>query len=111
MKTLIAILLAFGLSIAAFAQSQDQSQPSSQGSQATQGSQSQNDTTKATNGKNMSGTVSHNGKTFKNDADSKQYKVDNPDTLKGKEDQHVAMIVAVDPDSNTIHIIQVEPPQ
>jgi uncharacterized protein HemX len=109
MKTLIAILLAFGLSLAAFAQSQ--SQPSSQGSQATQGSQSQNDTTKATNGKNMSGTVSHNGKTFKNDADSKQYKVDNPDTLKGKEDQHVAMIVAVDPDSNTIHIIQVEPPQ
>ena len=114
MKTLIAILLAFGLSIAAFAQSQDQTsgqgQTSSQGSQATQGSQSQTDT-KSGNSKSMSGTVSHNGKTFKNDADSKQYKVDNPDTLKGKEDQHVAMIVAVDPDSNTIHIIQVEPPQ
>jgi uncharacterized protein HemX len=110
MKTLIAILLAFGLSLAVFAQSQ-QDQTSGQGTQATQGSQGQNDITKATNGKNMSGTVSHNGKTFKNDADSKQYKVDNPDTLKGKEDQHVAMIVAVDPDSNTIHIIQVEPPQ
>ena len=110
MKTLIAILLAFGLSLAVFAQSQ-QDQTSGQGTQATQGSQGQNDTTKATNGKNMSGTVSHNGKTFKNDADSKQYKVDNPATLKGKEDQHVAMIVAVDPDSNTIHIIQVEPPQ
>jgi uncharacterized protein HemX len=111
MKTLIAILLAFGLSLAAFAQSQDQSQTPSQGSQATQGSQSQTDASKASNGKNMSGTVSHNGKTFKNDADSKQYKVDNPDTLNPKEDQHVAMVVAVDPDSNTIHIIQVEPPQ
>jgi hypothetical protein len=112
MKTLIAILLAFGLSLAAFAQSQDQSQPSGQGSQATQGSQSsQTDTSKASSGKQMSGTVGHNGKTFKNDADSKQYKVDNPDTLKGKEDQHVAMVVAVDPDTNTIHIIQVAPQQ
>src|SRR5258705_11363440 len=107
MKTLIAIVLASVLSLAAFAQSQDQS--SGQGSQATQG-QGQTDT-KASAGKNMSGTVSHDGKTFKNDADNKKYKVDNPDTLKGKEDQHVAMVVAVDPDTNTIHIIQVEAPQ
>jgi hypothetical protein len=109
MKTLIAILLAFVLSLAAFAQSQDQT--SGQGSQATQGSQSQPDTTKASAGKNMSGTVSHDGKSFKNDADSKKYKVDNPDTLKGKEDQHVTMIVAVDPDTNTVHIIEVQQPQ
>ena len=108
MKTLIAILLAFGLSLAAFAQSQDQT--SGQGSQATPGGQGQTDT-KASAGKNMSGTVSHDGKSFKNDADSKKYKVDNPDSLKGKEDQHVAMIVAVDPNTNTIHIIEVQQPQ
>ena len=58
MKTLIAILLASVLSLAAFAQSQDQT--SGQGSQATQGSQSQTDT-KASSGKSMSGTVSHDG--------------------------------------------------
>jgi hypothetical protein len=108
MKTLIAILLASVLSLAAFAQSQDQT--SGQGSQATQGSQSQTDT-KASSGKSMSGTVSHDGKTFKNDADNKKYKVDNPDTLKGKEDQHVAMVVAVDPSTNTVHIIEVQQPQ
>jgi hypothetical protein len=60
----------------------------------------------------MSGTVSHDAKSFKNDADSKKYKVDNPTALQGKEDQHVAVIVAVDPDTNTIHILQLAaPPQ
>ncbi len=108
MKMLISVFLALALSMAAFAQSQDQT--SGQGSQATPGTQGQSDT-KASTGKNMSGTVSHDGKSFKNDADNKKYKVDNPDTLKGKEDQHVAMIVAVDPSTNTIHIIQVEAPQ
>ena len=108
MKILISILLAFVLSLVIFAQSQDQT--SGQGSQATQGSQGQTDTKASTN-KNMSGTVSHDRQSFKNDADNKKYKVDNPDSLNGKEDQHVAMIVAVDPDTNTIHIIQVEPPQ
>ena len=108
MKTLIAVLLASVLSLAAFAQSQDQTP--GQGSQATPGTQGQTDT-KASSGKNMSGTVSHDGKSFKNDADSKKYKVDNPDTLKGKEDQHVAVIVAVDPNTNTVHVIEVQQPQ
>ena len=60
----------------------------------------------------MSGNVSSNGKTFTNDKDSKDYKVDNPDALKGHEGQHVAIIVHVDPDTGVIHIMQVEaPPQ
>jgi hypothetical protein len=59
----------------------------------------------------MSGTVSHDGKSFTNDADSKKYKVANPDALKGKADQHVAMIVAVDPNANSIHVIEVQAPQ
>jgi len=108
MKTLIAILLASVLSLAAFAQSQDQTP--GQGTQAAPGSQSQTDT-KAASGKSMSGTIGHDGKTFKSDADNKKYKVDNPDTLKGKEDQHVSIVVAVDPNTNTVHIIEVQQPQ
>ncbi len=107
MKMLISILLAIALSLAALGQSQDQN--SGQGSPATQGNQGQSET-KDSKGKNMSGTVSHDRKTFKSDANDKNYKVDNPQALNGQEDQHVAVIVAVDPDTNTIHIIQVEPP-
>ena len=59
----------------------------------------------------MSGNVSSNGKTFTNDKDSKDYKVDNPDALKGHEGQHVAIIVHVDPDTGVIHIMHVEVPQ
>jgi hypothetical protein len=51
------------------------------------------------------------GKSVTSDKDSKSYKVDNPETLKGKEDQHVALIVQADPNNNVIHIIQVEPQQ
>jgi hypothetical protein len=114
MKVLISILLAFAFAIAASAQSQDQSSgQGSQGSQATQGSQSSqgSQSQSAGSGKNMSGTVSHDRKSFKSDSDNKKYKVENPDALQGKEDQHVAMVVAVDPDTNTIHIIQVQQPQ
>ncbi len=44
-------------------------------------------------------------------ADSKKYQVNNPYALKDYEDQHVAVIVAVDPDTGDLHIIQVEVPQ
>jgi hypothetical protein len=37
--------------------------------------------------------------------------VNNPDALKDYEDQHAAVIVAVDPDTGDLHIIQVEVPQ
>jgi hypothetical protein len=110
MKILVSILLVLVLSLVAFSQAPDQTSP--QGSQATQGNQgqagSQADSGKT---KNMSGTVSQDGKTFKNDADNKSYKVDNPDALKGKENQHLAIVVAVYPDTNTVHIIKLEAPQ
>ena len=87
------------------AQNQSGSQPN-QGSQ-NQPSQSQ---TSTGGGQNMSATVSHDRKTVTNDKNDQRYKVDNPDALAGKEDQHVALIVHFDPDSNVIHVIQVEPP-
>jgi hypothetical protein len=40
-----------------------------------------------------------------------QPKTGKGDALKDYEDQHVAVIVAVDPDTGDLHIIQVEVPQ
>lgn len=118
MKILGSILLVFVLSLAVLAQSQDQSSSqSSQSGQSSQSSQSPSGQgqastgTTSSSGQNMSGTVSHDRKNFTNDQNSKSYKVDNPDALSGKEDQHVALIVHVDPDNNAIHVIQVAPPQ
>jgi hypothetical protein len=110
MKILVSILLALTLSLVAFSQAPDQ--PSPQGSQASPGSQGQvAPPADSGKNKNMSGTVSQDGKTFKNDADSKSYKIDNPEALKGKENQHLAIVVAVYPDTNTVHIIKLEAPQ
>ena len=110
MKILVSILLALTLSLVAFSQAPDQ--PSPQGSQASPGSQGQTaPAADSGKNKNMSGTVSQDGKTFKNDADSKSYKIDNPEALKGKENQHLAIVVAVNPDTNTVHIIKLEAPQ
>jgi len=74
--------------------------------------QHQNDSNQnnAKSNQNMSGSVSSNGKSFTNDKDNKNYKVDNPAALKGHEGQHVAVIVHVDPDTGFIHIMQVEVP-
>jgi cytoskeletal protein RodZ len=120
MKTLILVVLAFALSLASIAWAQDNSQsgqgqsgqgqmnpqsgqPSSQTSQTNQNSQA---------GQNMSGTVSRDRKTFTSDKDSKSYRVNNPQSLKGYEGQHVAVLVSMDPDTGDIHITQIEaPPQ
>jgi hypothetical protein len=120
MKTLILVVLAFVLSLASIAWAQDNSQsgqgqsgqgqmnpqsgqPSSQTSQTNQNTQG---------GQNMSGTVSRDRKTLTSDKDSKSYRVNNPQSLKGYEGQHVAVLVSVDPDSGDIHITQIEaPPQ
>ncbi|HEX3741308.1 MAG TPA: hypothetical protein VHV29_16535 [Terriglobales bacterium] len=112
MKIVLSILLAAAFSLSVLAQSQDQSPSQGQsGSQGTQNpsGQMQNGNT-STGSQNMSGTVSHNGKDFTNDRNSQKYRVDNPGTLSGKEDQHVALLVQVDPDNNVIHVIQIEPP-
>ena len=113
MKIVLSILLAAAFSLFVLAQSQDQSpsegQSGSQGTQNQSGQMQKGNTSTGT--QSMSGTVSHNGKDFTNDKNSQKYRVDNPDTLRGKEDQHVALLVQVDPDNNVIHVIQIEPPQ
>jgi hypothetical protein len=110
MKILVSILLAFALSSIAFAQKPDRTSP--QGSQATQGNQGQaNPQAEIGKNKNMSGTVSQDGKTLRDEADNKSYTVDNPDALKGKENQHLAIVVAVYPETKTVHIIKLEAPQ
>jgi hypothetical protein len=106
MKSLVVsvAVLAFSLPIVAMAQDttkQNNDQPNL----------SQQNQANAKNDKNMSGKVSPNGKTFTDDADSKKYQVNNPDALKDYENQHVAVIVALDPDTGDLHIIQVEVPQ
>ena len=113
MKILLLVVLSASLSMATLAssQSQDTSQSGSQASQGNQSQGTQNQTNSSSGNQNMSGTVSHDHKSVTNDKDNKNYKVDNPEKLKGKEDQHVALVVEVDPDNNVLHIIQLEPQQ
>ena len=92
---------------------QSQNQNSAQGSsngqsaQANQSASNQN----ASGNKTMVGKVNSDGKKLTNSTDSKSYKVDNPDTLQNSEGQNVAVLVHVDPDTGTIHVIQLEPTQ
>jgi hypothetical protein len=116
MKKLLAVLAVFALSLAVMARPQSGSQPSDQSSpsqsQTKPSDQGQSNTSSATGqGQKMTGTVSKDGKSFTSDSDSKKYKVSNPDALQGHEGQQVSLILAVDPDTNTIHIIQVGGPQ
>jgi hypothetical protein len=106
MKTLMTILSVLALSLLLMAQSQDTTQQNNG-----QGQASQSNPTNAEKTKSMSGKVSADGKNFKNDKDKVNYKVDNPTALEGHEDQHVALVVEVDPDNNVIHVTQVELPQ
>jgi hypothetical protein len=107
------------LSVAVLAQSQDQSSGQGQSGSQGQGSQGQSNQSQggmqgsnaSSGAQNMTGTVGHSGKDFTNDRNSQKYKVDNPEALKGREDQHVALLVQVDPDNNVIHVVQIEPPQ
>jgi pectin methylesterase-like acyl-CoA thioesterase len=103
MKTLVVSVAVLALSLPIMAVAQDATKQND--------NQTQQNQANAKNNKNMSGKVSSDGKTFTNDADSKKYKVSNPSALQDYEDQHVAVIVAVDPDTGDLHIIQVEVPQ
>ena len=84
-------------------------QASAQQSDSQQNQTNQNQAS-ANGNQNMSGSVSSNGKNFTNDKDDKNYKVDNPEALKGHEGQHVAIIVHVDPDTGVLHILQIAVP-
>ena len=129
MKKLLSVLAVFALSLAVMAYSQSgssgsgqspsgsqspssgQSSTSGQSSQPNDQSSQSNQSNSSTGNQKMTGTVSKDGKTFTNDSDSKKYKVSNPDALQGHEGQQVSLILAVDPDTNTVHIIQVGGPQ
>jgi hypothetical protein len=118
MKTLMTMMFALIVSLSVIAWAQDQSSSQGQSSssqgqsgQASQGSQTSSGSSSSGNS-SMSGTVSKNGKQFTNDQNNQTYTVSNPDALQGHEGQHVAVLVHVDPDTNTIHITQIEaPPQ
>jgi hypothetical protein len=116
-KKLISLCVAVVLAVPVLAwtqatsQSSDQQNAQSQPSTQSQGTnQNQSDHNKHGKKQKMAGKVSNNGKTFTNDQDSKNYTVDNPSALQGQEGQHVSVIVGVDPDTGTIHIIQVAAP-
>jgi len=104
MQKVMAVVVALALALSTIALAQDASQ---QGSNQNQ-NQTTQDNTK--NQQSVSGKVSHDRKSFTSDKDNKTYKVNNPDSLKGYEDQQVALIIQMDPDTNTIHIVSLEPP-
>jgi len=112
MKTLMMMLFALMLSLSVIAWAQDQSSSQGQSGQSSQSQASQGSQTSSSGNTNMSGTVSKNGNQFTNDQNNQTYKISNPDALQGHEGQHVAVMVHYDPDTNTIHITQIEaPPQ
>ena len=93
------------LSAIGFAQNTQSDQSNSS---STQNSQATNTTGQNGQNQTMSGKVSNDRKTFTNGQTNKSYKVDNPDALKGHEGEQVGLLVAVDPDTNTSHIVQIE---
>jgi hypothetical protein len=114
MKKVMLAVLAFTLALWVVAGTQlFARQTGSQQSQSDQNQANSQTQTSAKTGQNqnMSGNVSANGKKFVSDKNNKSYKVDNPDALKGHENQHVAIIVHVDPDTGDLHIMQVEAPE
>jgi hypothetical protein len=90
-------------------QSQNSAQSPSGGQNSQSGQSSANQKSKGD--QSMVGKVSSDGKTFTDTSNSKNYKVDNPDSLQSSEGQNVAVLVHVDPDTGTIHIVQLEPTQ
>lgn len=113
-KILITICLALGFFMSTLV-AQDTSSSGSQGnqsgsqaSQSSQGSQSSS-TSNSDQSQKMTGKVSSDRKTFS--SNGKDYTVSNRDALKGSEGQAVTVLVGVDPDNNTIHIVQLVPQQ
>lgn len=124
MKMMMSMCVVFTMTVAAWCyasqqqgggQSQNSAQSPSggQNSQNSQNSQSGQASAnqKSKGDQSMVGKVSSDGKNFTDTTNSKDYKVDNPDSLQSSEGQNVAVLVHVDPDTGTIHIIQLEPTQ
>ena len=101
MKKLFVIVLAvfFVLSLTAFAQDTSKDAANSQAGQAA-----------AAAVKTVSGTIKAEGDklTFVSDNDQKAWEVQNPETLKGLEGQHVSVQAHVYADKSSIHVMGVE---
>ena len=53
----------------------------------------------------VTGKVSDDGKTFVGDTDSKNWTINNPDTVKGHEGHHVILTAQVDTDKHEVHAV------
>jgi hypothetical protein len=106
MKTLMYFLLTFTFAAATIALAQQDTTSSPQ--QQQDNSQMRQDSSQPQQ-HSMSGKVSGDGKTFVSDQDNTKWKVSNPDALKGYENQQVMLVMQVDPATNQIHIVSLQP--
>ncbi len=112
MKTVMTVLLGVALSMAAiaFAQNmQPQQNDKHEQQEANQAAQENMTGTSAQPQHTMSGMVSDGGTRFTSDNTS--YVVNNPNALKGQDNQSVTVRFLFNTDNNTIHIISVSPTQ
>lgn len=65
-------------------------------------------TTATSKAMNIVGTVSSDGKMFVADKDSKNWKIDNPETLKAHEGHHVSLNANADTATDTLHVNSVK---
>jgi hypothetical protein len=99
------IFLAFALSVFTVA-GQQTTNPNSKRTPNDQASQTN---ASANSEQSASGKVSADGKSFVTDKDDKTWTVNNPSALQGYENQHVTLLINVDPVTNTIQIVSLEP--
>lgn len=57
---------------------------------------------------NVSGKISDDGKMFVSDKDNKNWKVSNPEAVKGHEGHHVTVRAQVDSAKNAIHVTSIK---
>lgn len=111
MKKVMLASIAVALFIPAMAFAQSNTQQSSKAQQAEQNQAAMNDETgSATQTQHtMTGMVSNNGKTLT--VGNTSYIVNNPHSLKNYENQSVSVKFLFNTDSNSIHILKVNPGQ
>jgi hypothetical protein len=111
MKTVMTVLLGVALSMPAiaFAQNTRQQNDKHQQQEANQAAQENVMGGSAQPQHTMSGMVSNDGRTLTSENTS--YVVNNPNALKGRDNQSVTVKFLFDTDNNTIHIVSVSPTQ
>jgi hypothetical protein len=56
----------------------------------------------------VKGKISHDGKMFVSDKDSKSWTIVNPEAVKGHEGHHVVLNAHVYPDKNEVHVMSLK---